>query len=1284
MPSLLVLLTSTFGVQAYAVEGPGQRSAREVLDRFSDATGAEFDVGNRNPPDRESTDAPPVSPFVAVGASAAELQLDDSWLDWCSRAAAAIAVASKSGSQKIRPPGMRAAGSGGTVEITTGPDSGFAFDLPPGDWTLGRSAAADLPLADPYVSRHPLVMSNSPGGLTACWGPGKTVTIPVDGHTPSTMTIGSTRLSIIPVDAPTIIGAREFEWPIPPTVEPPRPPSWVYYVLPLVFGVVLVLLTGMWWFLLFTLSGPLSAGLNWLLEKRRFAEESRTSYRAYRSTLRDFRAEVDRSASECLDRARALPLTSEALVLGCGTAVAPISVHGRPAVQQPDLGRVSARARLQAADIDRLIERHHIAGDAFEDRIHPYLPDCPILFNPHEVDLDVSGPAPVVADVVRSVIASASAVGMPVQYEEEPSAIHHPELLAADIRVRAVAAPTASAVSRSQGPSTLRIAVTEHGGLTRAEIRSPDDVSAHSSRQRWRIECTADSSVGHLTVLDPVRPARVPLPVSGPIELRRLRSQRFLDLNQRWRGPSNEDLPPRSLSDLLGARLPGDSEQHGTDRGTAGAPLGTGPAGPLLIDLVRDGPHALVAGTTGSGKSVLLQTWVASLAAAMSPADLRFVLIDFKGGAAFTPFAELVHVDSIVSNLEPSAAMRALRSLQAEILRREELFADAGTASIEEFNSSHSPPLPRVVVIIDEFQALIQDNPSGTETVESLTALGRSLGIHLILATQRPAGIVTSRMKANINLRIALRVRDAPDSWEVIESDAAAALDPAAPGMAYVSRGASPVLFRVAVPDFADPATDGRLDQVSWTRLHDGTRGTAVLRQHSEPAGLPRLTVPELVRRSQAWKADSPDHATSRVVLPPLPDRLSQTQPGALGLLDFPDENRNQLWLYDPHRDGSVILTGGRGRGTSTAVRSLASAVLEAGHLVAHMGVERLRSAHPNLVSSAHSDLWAIEYLLGTLENQPSSGPPITVCIDDYEVLRNSFEGSRRLIRLEKLLTGGHGHRQLQFVVAAERRVLHSPIGPHARTRIVFPPSDAHECVHFGMSARRFEGDWPSGRAVAVGPVTASTGSEGADVQLVHLPGETEGEDGNRVAPMSFRPAAHPRDSPWPVRNRSDSDANHTAATGHGEEVVLGFGPLGEPVTWHPNRDGPVLSIRGSESTVRRTLGKLADSRTRGGGQDPSQALTVIPEAHLADPDHLDRAMHGRACILGYPLHHTPGYSSPLHRAPSLGPTLVIGARTEGELADIGLRDLPVVPGPLTRGWFVTSQRAIPVDVGDL
>lgn len=312
------------------------------------------------------------------------------------------------------------------------------------------------------------------------------------------------------------------------------------------------------------------------------------------------------------------------------------------------------------------------------------------------------------------------------------------------------------------------------------------------------------------------------------------------------------------------------------------APLGVAADGPVVLDLVADGPHAVVAGTTGAGKSELLVSWVLGMAAGRTPDEVGFVLVDFKGGAAFAPLAGLPHVLGTVSDLDERLARRALESLRAEVLRRERALAAAGARSIAEL-----PPgaLARLVVVVDEFAALVTDLPELHALFADLAARGRSLGVHLVLCTQRPAGVVRDAVLANVAVRIGLRVADRADSVGLLGDDTAARLPAHPRGRAVVVDGS------------------GR-------------------RRHVQIA---LATAADVDRIAGA----TPAARTTRPWCDPLPsivphESLPATDGIPFGLSDLPAQQRQPTAALEP-RHGHLLVLGAPGSGRTGALAAVAA-----------------------------------------------------------------------------------------------------------------------------------------------------------------------------------------------------------------------------------------------------------------------------------------------------------------------------------------------------------------------
>ena len=204
------------------------------------------------------------------------------------------------------------------------------------------------------------------------------------------------------------------------------------------------------------------------------------------------------------------------------------------------------------------------------------------------------------------------------------------------------------------------------------------------------------------------------------------------------------------------------------------------------------GPHGLVAGTTGSGKSETLQTYILSLAVSYSPDDIGFLIIDFKGGGMANLFSNLPHMLGQISNLSGNQIRRAMISIKSENLRRQRVFGEYGVNNINAYtrllkNNEASVPMPHLFIIIDEFAELKREEPEFMSELISVAQVGRSLGVHLILATQKPGGTVDDNIRSNSKFKLCLRVQDRQDSTEMLGKPDAAYLSQA--GKCYLQVG---------------------------------------------------------------------------------------------------------------------------------------------------------------------------------------------------------------------------------------------------------------------------------------------------------------------------------------------------------------------------------------------------------------------------------------------------------------------------------------------------------------
>ena len=361
--------------------------------------------------------------------------------------------------------------------------------------------------------------------------------------------------------------------------------------------------------------------------------------------------------------------------------------------------------------------------------------------------------------------------------------------------------------------------------------------------------------------------------------------------------------------------------------------LGIGTDGPVRLDLSRDGPHLLIAGTTGAGKSELLLTIVAELASSHRPDQLSLLLLDHKGGATLGPCARLPHAVGIVTDLDPLATRRTLLSIGAELRRREQLLAAAGVPDFAGYQrSGTSAAMPRLVIVVDEFAALVGDEPTGVAELVAIAQRGRSLGLHLILATQRPEGLVSADIRANTRIRICLGVTREQDSRDVIESPAAAFISRRSPGRAYLRCGPGELQLFQAARVTAPPRP---AEAVTVTPLPDIALGDPVPLP-PRPAAGGRTELDELIDAAITATRTRQGDPAPRPWLPPLPHKLElSTLPAdqggvAWGLSDQPREGRQPPLLIDVGQAATTLIIGAAGSGRSTAAVSMAVAMTAA------------------------------------------------------------------------------------------------------------------------------------------------------------------------------------------------------------------------------------------------------------------------------------------------------------------------------------------------------------------
>jgi len=937
---------------------------------------------------------------------------------------------------------------GALVSVSGGLDSGATFVVPHGRHHIGRGHTNVVRLHDPTVSRqHARLQIDPDGAITVTdanstngtrVGPTFVDTAQVDDH--ATITLGATQLRIEPFTAdphrraggttgpggriprssaegttpfnrPPRMAPSPSPAPIPQPAAPRgiggrTPFSWAMFLAPLAIGLVMAKIFGPM-FAVFALLSPVMMVASWFEQSRRARRSSRSGSRAFRQALDAFAIRV---AQEHADESSRRTSGAPDLALLHRQAL-----DGDQRLWERRTGhadflsvRVGTTALPWAPALDP--RTHNPPDDAVTEILdaHDTLHDSPLVVDlgPGNV-VGVAGPRGVARAVARSLIAQAVAQAGP-----------------ADLAIRMLAADEHLALwgylswlphvedlfalsVANEATVTLTVVDDPAGSLDHHVVRGALPAAADDRRSAVVLAGTAAELPSECTAVvlctDDVGRARVLFPGRGEsqdgvllmgasvgVATEQARSlARYTDPD---RDRADAALPTDvALSTLLG-HAADDADAIVAAWATHAAEslpitLGVGSAGAVTVDVASDGPHALVGGTTGSGKSELLRSIIAGLVASTSPDDLNLVLIDYKGGSAFDACARLPHTVGLVTDLDEQLGERALISLDAELHRREHQLRSVGADDLPAYRraaTATTEPLPRLVVIIDEFATLAVELPSFLDALVSIAQRGRSLGVHLILATQRPHGVISDNIRTNTNVRVALRMLDDGDSTDVIGRACAAGLPRSRPGRGYVRTGRDEIsLFQGArasapanttgggacssEPDLVVTLLDGCGVPVAPVLVHrsscaDDGRGSDAPADASdrvnEPVGderddsdrlgaLARSSLDVLVdtvcRVHERRHGRTPRRPWLPALKHPLSvDELAGFAPGpesttvtsralasvAIGVVDEPRVQRQRQWAWHPG-EGNLLVYGMTGSGTTTCLLTVAMAIAE-------------------------------------------------------------------------------------------------------------------------------------------------------------------------------------------------------------------------------------------------------------------------------------------------------------------------------------------------------------------
>jgi len=747
------------------------------------------------------------------------------------------------------------------------------------------------------------------------------------------------------------------------------------------------------------------------------------------------------------------------------------------------------------------------------------------------------------------------------------------------------------------------------------------------------------------------------------------------------------DLPGIGLTLDPAGRLSG-SWMPGRDRLVA--TLGRTADGPVQLDLCREGPHALIAGTTGSGKSELLQTLIAGLALQHPPDRCSFLLVDYKGGAAFADAATLPHTVGLVTDLDAQTTARALRSLGAELTRREQILAAHDAVDITALPGD--VPLARLVIVVDEFATLAEELPEFVPGLVAIAQRGRSLGVHLVLATQRPSGVVSPEIRANCTVRICLRTTDEADSRDVLGTTDAAHLPVDLPGRAFLRSGSgTAVPVQIArVAGTADPVRRPGPD----VRLHRWPAGAPV-----PPEPGPTGDVTDLARLCRALDR----HATAlgrplphRPWCPPLPAHVPVTDLGAhlggepaavaeegprlaIGLVDRPDIQAREPLEIDVEEGGTWLAVGGPRSGRTTLLRTvLGEAVHRLGPDELHVHV--IESGGGSLTADAAAlphagttvrteDAFRAVRLVDRLGREvaarrasatPGRQPVILLLVDGIEALSTQLDdadparGSAGLLRL---LRDGAAVG-LTCVVTADRAVPGGRLAAVARQRIVLPLPDRADYAVAGIPARAIPEVRPAGRALV--------GETALECQLALPRALAAAQPSGDPFPPPIRIVALPTD---PVLLLPSARADVRAADNGILPIPVGpGGDEGEPMVVDLLRTGGLL-ISGPPGSGRSTaLDSFAQHLRAAGARVLRIGFRAAPRGVAGDDEHgpwLDprdesgvrewvAALDGRAGVIVADEVGTPAEWTALAAIPSVGErtgVALLAASSPGQLS---------------------------------
>ncbi|WP_449373507.1 FtsK/SpoIIIE domain-containing protein [Arthrobacter psychrolactophilus] len=1230
-------------------------------------------------------------------------------------------------SATLIPGGTSSAGSSEGIAaflcVCSGPEAGKVFALQRGRYTLGRGHCR-LTIADPALSRHHGTLCVTAREITLSSVAGSSgFLLRRGGHSPTASAEPLKGTQLLTVGQQVQCGSSIFELRLPVSaqlseavefgdtrllnaamLEPlvvhqetnpvrNRVAMILSGTLPLLLGVGLALLMGSWMFLAFSAMGAIAVLIPLLGGSQR---------------RKAFRAAVSLAASTDAERRAVAFPDAASLMLG---AHSPEQEQPRG---QPRAGPLTELAvRLGIAD-QRAAVAVSPADTAFTP---PIMAGLPLTVTLGSAPVTIGGPSGPVGRLLNFVLMQLDAAHVPVVL------CGH----AADVPMAARFLPRTTLVG---SPTAAARAVTAHRTDTQG-IPGPVLVSLNGLASDL-LAALPDLPALCFTILSGSSPL-VELQAVGDRLRGTFGGQGFVPdgvpaaaLDAYARSRALQCAAPKAL-DAAGLRpntLPQPElcsisailQEWERTAGGSLAPVrvGLSAAGPAFFDFVRDGPHLLLGGTTGSGKSELLRTIVGSLATTHSPADLQFVFIDFKGGAGLGALTKLPHTCSLITDLSGHGMNRMLASLRAELRHREEALASIEATDSQGYRTrrreASMPPgataMTHLLIVVDEFRMLVDQFPDAMNELMRIAAVGRSLGIHLLLATQRPQGAVSADIRANVTSSICLRVQSPFDSTDVVGTPIAATIAVDTPGRAFISRaGSTPEEFQSAtlrLPSTGSDTTPSlelvteRLSRMphqdAQPGVHDSDIATvaallsaawgpyAIRTQHHCAPIVVADELPtgeELAAGFQSRTMDSPQERTASVA-------------GVLlGIVDVPQQQSLEELRWDPERHSHLAFFGTPTESSNAIamlVQQLVSANAEPGDREPFLlylldGDGSLKSRSHNDCVGAYltpADLRAASRLLQRLVEAAQQHPErsLIVCCSEWGRWLTAFRSSpwheaedamSELIRF--------GQSNLVVVIGGARELVSAPFLAAIPNRMYLTQGSSAESTVLWPRLPDF--DTATGRAAISGPIarSATLGATNTDDLLIAQLG-TPSQRGVTTESSYTTPAGGRAQgilrltplpctltlsqmqqaltqTPWPG---SSPTTEHLRAARR--SLVLGLGGDGHQIVQIAVEPGTVLPVVGSpgcgKSSLLRLLALLNNP------EEPAH-ISYLDDASALPLDRLretnERLAQGQILVAAFS-YPGPGLAAlPLEwglRAPQQG--IVVSPQRPGDAELFGVR----------------------------